>query len=190
MFKTKLAGVTAAVALIGMATAGAAQAAYQDPTIVINVDDTTPVEGATIEVRAAADVDCDWSASFNGAGRTGAGNAFAASFDTPQVTEPTDFPLVVECEYDDTEPVAGPADSGTNLVSPAAIRTASRTVTITVLPAGGADAGVGNGAGAVGSGFLPSAGGANAELLWLGGGLLVVGAGITVAARRRSSTRA
>jgi LPXTG-motif cell wall-anchored protein len=184
MLKLKLAAAAGASVLASLAVASGAQAAYQDPAIVVNVSDSTPVEGTNINVSASAAADCEWAVSFDGTVEEGTGTAITASFTAPNVDQRTDYPLVVRCQYDDTAPVVGPADSASALATPAAIQTTTRTVTITVLPKG--DDGVSD-ADESEAGALPNTGGSNAQLLLIGGGLVVAGVGITVAARRRGA---
>ncbi|MBC7632941.1 MAG: hypothetical protein H7290_16000, partial [Flavobacterium sp.] len=127
-----------------------------------------------------SNADCAWAISFNGAVEEDSGNDASATFTAPQVDKRTDYELVVRCQYDDTKPISAPADSASTVVTPAATQTATRTVTITVLPAGDAGDNAANESGA-----LPGTGGSNAQLLWVGGALVVGGAAVTIPARRR-----
>jgi LPXTG-motif cell wall-anchored protein len=180
VLKLKLAGAAAAAVLVGLVTISGAQAAYEDPPISVNISDSTPTEGTTFTVTASSTADCAWTASFNGSVEEDNGNALSATFTSPQVSKRTEFPLVVRCRYDDTAPVSAPVDTTSNRVTPAAIQTATRTVTITVLPTG--DDGT-----ADDSGALPDTGGSSAKLLWAGGALVIGGVAVTIAARRRGN---
>ncbi|AWB91201.1 hypothetical protein C3E78_02615 [Aeromicrobium chenweiae] len=183
--------------LMGLVSAGPALAAYQDPVITVTIDDSTPVEGTIFTVTSTSQADCEWDVDFNGGSDAGSGTTDSASFTAPQVSERTNFSVVVRCSFDNTEPVSAPADTGSNLVTPAAVVTATRTLTVTVLPVGdsgtGAGTGTGAGAGASGDvgtsdlgGVLPGTGGASVDLLWIGGALVLTGAAATIAVRRRS----
>ncbi|MCL3817590.1 hypothetical protein [Aeromicrobium wangtongii] len=202
----KLAAVVAATFLLGLAPLGAAQAAYQDPTITVEVSDVTPTEGDTFTVDVSSPATCEWTHTFAGDSEEGAGKVDEADFVAPQVDRRTDYALVVRCDYDNTQPIVAPAETGSNLVTPAAIETATRTVTITVLPLGDNGEGAGGSGGSDGSsgygesgsgsssgfgtsdlgGVLPGTGGTSVDLLWIGGALVAAGAVATVAVRRRS----
>lgn len=194
MIRTAVAA--AATMLIALATASGAHAVvYQDPTIAVDVTDTTPVEGTEFTVSASSTANCGWAISFNGSVEGGSGNATSATFTAPAVDERTDYPAVVRCTFDDTVPLSGPADSASTLVTPAALQTATRTVNITVLPLGDDGSGAGSGAGGSSgenassglSGILPDTGGIDAEIVLAGGVLLLVGVGVVVAVRRRGT---
>jgi hypothetical protein len=157
----KLAAMVAATFLLGLAPLGAAQAAYQDPTITVEVSDVTPTEGDIFTVDVSSPATCEWTLSFNGDSEQGHGKVDDAHFVAPQVDRRTDYALVVRCEYDNT--------------------TVTRTVTITVLPLGSSS---GFGTSDL-SEVLPGTGGTSVDLLWIGGALVVAGAVATVAVRRR-----
>ncbi|MBC7630476.1 hypothetical protein [Aeromicrobium sp.] len=162
--KLKLASAAASVAAVAIMTAGSAQAAYEDSTIDFAISDSTPIEGSTFTVKASSNADCDWTAAFNGSTESASGENISAEFTAPSVEKDTDFALTVRCSYDE-KPVL----------------TATRTATVTVLAkdsVGGADTDE--------SGVLPDTGGLDVEYLWAGGALILIGAGATFAARRRS----
>lgn len=203
MLKLKFAVVAAATILLGLFAASGAQAAdYQEPSIEVALSNstTTQVEGGnfTINVSSGSDTVCDWTVTFNGTARTGTGSSFSASFTAPQVDKKTQFPVTITCSYDDGQ--IGPTSTtvetdpsavtnalyvpNSNTALQAATQTTTRTVMITVLPAG-SDATDGNTDNNGGAGALPNTGGTNANYIWGGAALIVLGGVAVFAVRRR-----
>jgi LPXTG-motif cell wall-anchored protein len=175
-----LACAAAAAAAVVALVPAAAHAVYVDPAIGLTVSDTTVVEGASLTAKATSTLDCDWTISFAGTAEQGSGTTFTAGFTAPDVDNKTTLPLVGRCGYDDAAPSSTPARAAdTAAAVPVATREASRTVQITVLPKGAAETDD--------NGVLPDTGGSTLTLLLVGGALVVAGAGITVAARRRGA---
>lgn len=190
MLKLKFAAVGAAALLVGLMSASGAQAAYEDPPIQITFSDSSPVEGDSFSVSASSgNIDCDWSTTFNGVEDNDSGTETSSTFTAPTVDQDTDFPLTITCVYDDeAAPISATVNTNPSAVTealfvPTAIQTVSRTVNVTVLSSESGDGdGSGNGDG---NAALPGTGGSSQSLIWIGAGLLLAGAGVTFAARRR-----
>lgn len=190
--KLKLAAVSAATLLVGLMSASGAQAAYEDPAVEVNLEDATVIEGTTISGSATSNgVEGSFTATFNGSTDSATGTAINFSFETPSVTEETDFPLTVVFTYDDGN-TGGASVAATDpaAVTPAATQNVTRTVNVTVLPKGGdtggdTDADTGGDA-SDGKGALPDTGGSNALILGGGAALLALGGGALFIARRKS----
>lgn len=206
----KLAAVAAAVTLVALTTGGAAFAAYEDPVVTINLDNIdlgsgggtgsgssgVVVAGGDVAGTVKSSVPCHWTATFNGTAQDGSGLSFTFSFGTPMVDKKTTFVLTVKCVYDDgntngaSAAISDPSAvtpafyvPATSTMLPTALQTVTRSVNIVVVPTLG-----GNGnenASANQSGVIPNTGGPN--VLWIGAGvvLLLGGAGVVVAARRK-----
>lgn len=166
--------------VLTLATTAPAQA-YPDASITVEISDTTVVSGERFTVKAQANVDCDWDATFDGKKRTGSGATFKTSFTAPHVKAKTVEKLTVGCTYDTASGgQAAPSRSHT-----------SRSFDITVLPKsaqGGPHANAGSGthptSSAHSSGFLPGTGGPFLWLLVLA--LVLILAGTYVVRRRRA----
>lgn len=203
----KILGTLAALAsllLVGL-TAGPANAelsnGYTGDGVVVNISGATLIGGKVVNVKIAASrtvngtsvpVVCnsvststvpDLVESFSGGGAA----SFDVNLDTQVVQQRTPTTITVVCNY---TPISALGESGVASASTAslpAVSTACGTGcvtnsnTITLLPVGAA----GNGQN---SGILPTTG---AEIgLWLlviGGLLVVGGAGVAIAARRRNA---
>ncbi|MDR7085940.1 LPXTG-motif cell wall-anchored protein [Aeromicrobium panaciterrae] len=187
----------AAAVIAGAATllsAGSANAGYSDPPITLTLDDNILVGGNTFSYTAdSGSVECDWTITYNDgrapgepAVQQGSGTSFSGSYKTKVVTKKFKSPITATCEYDDgqtastddatTAPAFYSTGSGASTLQ-AAIQEASASATVTLLPLGGDD-----------SGSLPDTGGSNLSLILLGGGLVLVGGGVTYMARRRQSS--
>ena len=169
----------AAAVIAGAATllsSGAANAGYPVPPITITIDDNILVGGNTFHYTAdAGDVECDWTITYDegrapgvDAVQTGSGTSISGSYKTKVVSKKFKSPITAECQY----------ETGEGEVSASAVATASASATITLLPKGSGDDG----------GALPDTGGSNLSLILLGGGLVLVGGGVTYMARRRQSS--
>ena len=179
-------GALALLALAGPASSDG----YGDPAIVPDAGDGTVVvePGAPFSVSFSSNVECSWSARFNGDRAPGAiGFDYTATFDAP--TDPGTYEGVVVCRFSTSgpfRPIAYSADA-----TQAAGRDQTTTQTFTVVvdgDAAGDDSGDGDETGAsADNGPLAETGGSNWELLALGAGLVVIGGGVAVAARRRKS---
>ncbi|MET1134193.1 MAG: LPXTG cell wall anchor domain-containing protein [Aeromicrobium sp.] len=163
---------------------------YGDPAIVPDAGDgRVAVEpGEPFSVSFSSNVECSWSARFNDDSAPGAvGFDFTASFDAP--TDPGTYEGTVVCRYSTSgpfRPIAYSADA-----TQAAARDQVTTQTFTVVVDGDTadDASAGEDSGAAAdNGALADTGGSNWEVLALGAGLVVIGAGAAVAARRRKSS--
>ncbi|MFI5426819.1 LPXTG cell wall anchor domain-containing protein [Aeromicrobium sp. UC242_57] len=149
------------------------------------------VGGNQFTFSATADVDCDWTVTYTDgraagqpATQSGEGESFSGSYETKTVTKIFKSPITATCAYDD-----GSAESS-SWTEPAAA-TASASATVTLLPVGSdagdddSEAGAGGGDD---NGVLPDTGGSNLWLFAVGGGLVIVGAGAVIAARRRHAS--
>jgi LPXTG-motif cell wall-anchored protein len=170
----------AAAVIAGAATllsSGAANAGYPVPPITITIDDNILVGGNTFHYTAdAGDVECDWTITYDegrapgvDAVQTGSGTSISGSYKTKVVSKKFKSPITAECQYE-----TGEGDE----ITASAVATASASATITLLPKGSGDDG----------GALPDTGGSNLSLILLGGGLVLVGGGVTYMARRRQSS--
>lgn len=219
MTKTRFAVAAAAGLLIAL-PATAASAAYEDDVVTPEDVPTTVEPGGTLTGTVSFATECiEWDAALTqdsngtllGADAASGGTEFTFSIPVPDVPDGTEATLRVECTYDDGlgEESEEQSLSGTtspeavtqaSFVLPTALQTATAfqtSITIT------ADAGSGDGdddadGGGSGSGSgtgddagaLPDTGGSNASLLAIGGALVVAGAGVTIAARRRMGAKA
>lgn len=188
----------AAAVIAGAATllsAGSANAGYADPPITLTIDDNILVGGNTFSyVADAGSVECDWTITYNEgrapgepAVQTGSGTSKSGSYDTKVVSKVFKSKIKAVCEYDDgqtasaevatTAPAFYSTGSGASTLQ-TAIQEASASATVTLLPRGSGDDGD----------SLPDTGGSNLSLILLGGGLVLVGGGVTYMARRRQSS--
>ncbi len=188
----------AAAVIAGAATllsAGSANAGYADPPITITVDDNILVGGNVFTYTAdAGSVECDWTITYNEgrapgepAVQTGSGTSKSGSYDTKVVSKVFKSKIKAVCEYDDgqtasaevatTAPAFYSTGSGASTLQ-TAIQEASASATVTLLPRGSDGDG----------GSLPDTGGSNLSLILLGGGLVLVGGGVTYMARRRQAS--
>ncbi|MCD9154533.1 LPXTG cell wall anchor domain-containing protein [Aeromicrobium duanguangcaii] len=177
-------------ALLVLALAGPASSeGYGDPVIVQNGGAEVVEPGETFTVSLSSNVECAWSSTFNGqTGPAAVGFDYNPTFTAP--TEPGTYEGTVVCRYSSAgpfRPVAYSQDATT-----AAGRDQVISQTFTVIVDADAGNGDGSGAGTTGSagdssGALADTGGSNWELLAAGAGLLVVGGGVAIAARRRKS---
>ncbi len=174
-----LATAVCGAGLLAFATTAPAQA-YPDASITVEISDTTVFSGERFTVKAEANVDCDWTATFAGKKHTGSGVSFKTHFVAPHVKHKTVYKLTVSCSYATASGgAAAPSRSST-----------SRSYDITVLPKkaqGGPNAHGRSGAqpaSAHSGGFLPGTGGPFLWLLILG--LVLVLAGTIIVRRRRA----
>ena len=179
-------------ALLLLALAGPATSeGYGDPAIVPDAGDgTTVVEpGAPFSVSFSSNVECAWSARFNGDSAPGSvGFDYTATFDAP--TDPGTYEGTVVCRYSTSGPFRPIAYSADATLADARDQVTTQTFTVVVdgdaASDDDADAGDDSAASAD-NGALADTGGSNWELLALGAGLVVIGGGVAVAARRRKS---
>jgi LPXTG-motif cell wall-anchored protein len=197
MPKLRLAFVALIVALLSMFAAPAAFAEYAPQAIEADVpDDIDPGEEFT--VTFTSEFPCAWTSTFNGEeGAPGAGTTYDATFTAP--LEDGVYTLTAFCTWDPetTNPASSSVESA-GAVTPASYSAEPQTDTYSVeiqvgdVSGDGDDDGSGSGSGSgddssdSASGLLPDTGGSNASLIAIGAGLVVVGGGVAVAARRRS----
>ena len=183
-----------ALALLALAGPASSEG-YGDPVIVPEGGDSTVevVPGEDFTVSFSSNVECAWSASFNGTTAPGSVDFdYSATFSAP--TDPGTYTGRVVCRYS-TEGPFRPVSYSQDATW-AATRDQTTTQTFTVVVAGDAgDAGDDAGDDAADetpasadNGALADTGGSNWQLLALGGALVVIGGGVAVvAARRRTS---
>lgn len=165
-----IAGVLAA--LFTVLSSGSAQA-YPDPVVSITLPDATFVGGKTLSFSASSgDVQCAWTATFDGQTLTGSGTTFSGTFSTPKVDKKTVKALTVSCAYESV------SDATTSAV-------ASASASVTLLPLGSTEGDTENAAATI-DGALPDTGGSNVWILIGGGVLVLVGGGAVLVARRRA----
>ncbi len=196
MFKFRLAAAAAIACAVTLLSSGAQ--AYPDCGIDLDLDinNSTLVGGKSFSYTAdSGDEICDWAVTYRGDSQEESGTtSISGSFSTPVVTKKTVNKITASCTHVISDEAAAPADSGSNVVTPAiysaqpsavaqapVTATCSVSANVTLLPKGGADNND--------DGALPDTGGSNLWILVLGGALVVAGGGITYAARRRHSAR-
>lgn len=190
MFKLRLAAAAAIACGVTLLSSGVAQA-YPDCGISLSLNNSTVVGGKSFTFKAdAGNVDCDWTVTYRGKTKTGSGTSISGSFSTPEVSKKTTSKIVAECTHDvgasfetsttssDVTPAFYSAKTA-GTVQTAAARTCPVSATVTLLPVGVADED---------ENALPDTGGSKLWLLAVGGALVVGGAGVTYAARRRNSS--
>ncbi|MFS0885680.1 LPXTG cell wall anchor domain-containing protein [Aeromicrobium sp. 179-A 4D2 NHS] len=193
-------------AMIVLALSGPASSeGYGDPVIVPEDGGTTEVQpGEPFEVAFTSNVECSWTASFvDQTAPASVGFDYAATFDAP--TAAGTYTGTVECRYSTSGPFRPVAFSQDELS--AATRDQTTTQTFTVVVAGdaadddatndddaaaddeasGDDSAAGADNASTSNGALADTGGDNWQLLALGAGLVVVGGGVAIAARRRKT---
>jgi LPXTG-motif cell wall-anchored protein len=164
MVKLRLAAAAAIACAITLLSSGVAQA-YSDCGVTLSLNDSTVVGGKTFTFTAdAGSVDCDWTATYAGKTKTGSGTSFSGSFATKTVSKKTTTTINATC------------DQGANRVCPVSAH-------VILFPVGTAPADEAT------NGLLPDTGGSSLWILALGGVLVVGGAGVTYAARRRHNSR-
>jgi uncharacterized surface anchored protein len=168
MKKLIVIGATALATLFVVLGVAPSAQAYPEGSCNLEVSAQTVNSGETITATATYTVvdnaarvsalsDTEWVMTFNGDTRTGTGETFTQSFEAPEVTEPTTFPLKA----------TGTGDAGT----------CTRTVNVTVLPNGQTVPPKGP--------HMPNTGGPRLILLIVGLGLVAAGA-IAIRQSRKS----
>jgi LPXTG-motif cell wall-anchored protein len=202
----------AAVAIAGafmMLSTGAAQA-YPDTNGVTLTTNSPLVGGKVVKFVAQADFECStWTITFSDGKAssetstrtdTSGTDTFTGSYVSKVVDKKTTTHMTASCTYDNGCPTTGPSKPECQVVAPAEkkpdavipafysigsgssaiqalTRHASATAKVVLLPESSDD-----------NGILPNTGGLRLSLLVLGGLLVVGGAGVTYAARRRNAT--
>lgn len=190
MFKLRLAAAAAIACGVTLLSSGVAQA-YPACGVTLTLNHSTVVGGKSFTFTAdAGDTECDWVVTYRGKTKTGSGTSISGSFSTPDVSKTTTSKIVAECTHelveDSSASSSASADvtpafyaAGTATAVQAAERTCPISATVTLLADGVANED---------DGALPDTGGSNLWLLAVGGALVVGGAGVTYAARRRNSS--
>jgi LPXTG-motif cell wall-anchored protein len=196
MFKSRVALVAFAAALLGIFAAPAANAAYAPPTFSVDVPTGTQA-GEDFTVVFHSNVSCQWTfQTFKGqTAPAGSGTDYSVTLTAP---DDGTYTLTAFCTWDPatvnqtSAPIADPS-----AVTPAVFTSESSTDTLLAAPQtdpvsaqvviGDAASGDDDSDSDNEDGALPNTGGSNLTLLAVGAGLAVAGAGITVAARRRKT---
>jgi len=182
-------------AMILIALSGPASSeGYGDPAIVQDGDAAAAQPGEPFTVSFSSNVECAWSSTFQGQdGGNEIGFDYSPTFTAP--TEPGTYTGTVVCRYSADGPFRPVAYSADATYAAGRDQTTTQTFTVVVAgDAGGDDDAAGGGDDSAtsddtttGSGALADTGGDNWQLLALGAGLVIVGGGVAVAARRRKS---
>ena len=195
--------LVAVAAIMGAIATFAAAPAHAYPDVVITLSaDATQIGGKNVHFTAdttAHNVECDWTVTWTdgvAAGedpvRTGQGLSLSGTYKSKVVTTSTPTTMKVECLYDNAvAPIVAEVSTG-NTVSPALYTGKATTLQTAIVPAAPAYATVTllpRGATSPDGAELPDTGGSNLSWLLLGGALVIVGGGVTYAARRRQSAR-
>ena len=202
MFKSRLAIAASAVALLSIFAAPAANAAYAPPPFSGDAPTPGTVEpgGQFTVTFDAGSVNCAWKLSeFQGqSAPDGSGSTYSVTLTAPE--DEGTYTVTANCTWDpeDTPNVSGPADSPTTTVVPAVYSASSVASSDSLLAVPQTDpysiqvvvGDVASGddtSGDASGGALPDTGGSSLTILAAGAGLVVVGAGATIAARRRKT---
>ncbi len=200
MTKVRFLAAAFSIALLSLFGFSAANAAYTQ-SFDVNVNGGTVEPGASFSVTFTSTYACtSWTLNeFEGqTAPGGSGTSYTVELTAPDA-EGT-YPISANCTWDPaTVGIVAPAESSSAVVpaiysSSASTSTASNdtllaapqvdTANGTVVVGSGSSDGDGDGDD---NGALPDTGGSNAKLLLIGGGLVVAGAGVAVASRRRKS---
>ena len=197
MFKARVAFATLLVALMSIFAASAASAASAPPPFKAEVpEDVDPGEEFTMTFDSG-NINCDWSLkTFHGQKPPGgSGTTYTVTLTAPNGNGK--YVVTALCTWDpETVGSASAPASTSTTVTPAVFSTEAAASSDTLLAAPQTDTysaelvvgdpGSGGDDDAEGGG-LPNTGGDNVALLAVGAGLVVVGAGVTIAARRRKT---
>lgn len=194
MRKFRLGAAAAIACAVTLLISGAAQAAYPDCGIALSLNNSTVVGGESFSFKAdSGGIDCDWTVTYAGKTKTGSGTSISGSFSTKEVSKKTTTTITASCEHEVADALSRSTTSadvtpafystGSSETIQAATRTCPVSAHVTLLPTGTAPAHEED------DGVLPNTGGANFWILVLGGALVVGGAGITFASRRRHDSR-
>jgi LPXTG-motif cell wall-anchored protein len=191
MLKSRLLAVAFVAALLSVFGATAANAAsYGPPAFTVTVNPGAIGTGDTFTVTFTSEVNCTWSLDeFEGqSAPAGSGKTYVVTLKAP--TAAGDYTVTAECTWDpDATTTAGPV-SRSHKVIPAVYVANASSDTLLADPQTdpvSAVVTVGSTSSGSGSGALPNTGGSNESLLIAGAGLVLVGAAVTVAARRRKT---
>lgn len=196
MLKSRLVAVTFVAALLSLFGATAANAAYAPQAYTVNVNPGSVHPGDSFDVTFTSTNDCQWTLdTFQGQDApAGSGKTYTVTLTAPDNTG--NYDVTAECTWDpESTPQAVSPASHSNQVTPAVYVTNASSDTLLADPQTDPVTGIvrvrngdddDNGSGS-GSGGLPNTGGSNESILMLGAGLLVAGAGVTIAARRRKT---
>ena len=192
-----------AVAVVAFFTVIAPSPAQAYPGVTVTVSDHTLVGGNDVTITATVDhaIDCDeWELTYQGDTRTGSGTSITATFSTPEVDEETETNSFATCFFDDdifdgpnsAASVSGGGGAGALGALVMAPDSASGVGDVILLPLGDDnddddDDGNGGGDNGDGGGILPNTGGERLAWLVIGAMLVLVGAGVVVASRRRDA---
>lgn len=189
MGKFRLVAAAMIAGVVTLLSSGAQ--AYVDCGITLTLSSSTVVGGESFTFKAdAGQVDCAWVVTYAGKTKTGNGTSITGSFPTDEVSKKTTTTIKATCEHEigsalsksSTSTDVTPAFYSSSPSAAVQARTDICPVSahVTLLPKGTSPED---------DGALPDTGGANFWLLVIGGVLVIGGAGITYASRRRHTSR-
>ncbi|MET3962685.1 hypothetical protein ABIE44_002619 [Marmoricola sp. OAE513] len=176
MITQRISAAVGAAVLVVLGSATGAFAAYEAPTITLEVTPTSLPGGQSFSGTATSNQDCSsWEITFDGPTTEGAKNGSGTSIDftysTTEVEDVETGTVTAVCTYDD----------GTRATAAANL---SRSVDVTVNPTGVAGPTDGGSTGAGGDYGLANTGGPNMWLAIGGATLTAIGAGAVIRSRR------
>jgi LPXTG-motif cell wall-anchored protein len=200
MFKSRAALAALAVAVLSIFAAPAANAAYTPPPFSADVPSNVGPGDEFSITFDSGNINCAWSlVPFHGqTAPGGSGTTYTVTLTAP--SSDGTYTITANCTWDpeNVNPTVAPASSST-AVTPAVYSATADVSSDTLLAVpqtdsysvqlvvgDGGDNGDGDDDGD-NAGSLPNTGGSNFTLLALGAGLVVAGAGVTFAARRRKT---
>ena len=196
MLKIRVAFATLLVALLSVFAASAANAAYAPPPFQAEVpDDVDPGEQFTITFDSG-NINCSWSLkTFHGQKPPGgSGTTYTVTLIAPKGNG--HYTVTALCTWDPATVNSAAPASTSDTVTPAVLSTSAATSPDTLQAARQTESysvqlEVGDTSSADDaddeSSALPNTGGSTLTLLAIGAGLVVVGGGVTIAARRRKT---
>jgi len=192
----KWCGRLVAAFVAALVTLVAAPASSSAPALRLTVDRHVLYVGQQLAATATAQLECTWILTWAGQRQVGHGKTASARFTAPVVTKATRIPVRAQCFPVSTaapRPQPAPRSSATGAhvsqrLSVTVPMSATATVVVTVLPAGGAAAPPGGGTLPPGNG-LPSTGGPPGWLVLAGLGSVLAGAFCVELSRRRRRPR-
>lgn len=198
MFKSRVAIAALAAAVLSIFAAPAANAAYAPPPFSADVPSNVGPGDEFSITFDSGNINCAWSlVPFHGqTAPGGSGTTYTVTLTAP--SSDGTYTITANCTWDpETVNNASAAVSDPSAVTPAVYSASAKTDSLLAVPqtdsysvqlvvGDGGDEGDGDDDGD-NAGSLPNTGGSNFTLLALGAGLVVAGAGVTFAARRRKT---
>ncbi|MCW2749670.1 MAG: hypothetical protein JWR83_780 [Aeromicrobium sp.] len=186
MLKSRLMAVAFLAALVSVFGATAANAAtYGPPAFTVTVNPTAIGPGDTFTVTFTSDVSCAWTLDdFQGqSAPAGSGKTYVVTLKAP--TTAGSYTVTAECTWDPATTTVAKASRSHKVIP--AVYVASSDTLLAAPQTDPVSAVVTVGSTDSDDGSLPNTGGSNESVLIAGAGLVLVGAAVTVAARRRKT---